>query len=555
MKFNGVKYIYLQRVAGITPVDDADFATKEYVDDAIVAGGGYTDEQAQDAVGNILAATATITPVYSDATPDITFNINDNSVTFAKLQNLATDKLLGRDTAGSGDPEEISVGGGLEFTGAAAIQRSALTGDVTASAGSNTTTIPSDTVTFAKLQNIATDRLIGRDTAASGDPEEISVGGGLEFTGAGGIQRSALTGDVTASAGSGSTTIPSGTVTFAKMQTIATDRLLGRDTAASGAVEEISVGGGLEFTGSTGIQRSALTGDVTASAGSNTTTIPSDTVTFAKLQNIGTDRLIGRDTALSGDPEEISVGGGLEFSGAGGIQRSALTGDVTASAASNATSIAAAAVTLAKMANLAQDQFIGRTTASTGVPETATITAAARSVLDDTTTDNMLATLGGGTPTGTGVLVRASTPTLTTPVIGAATGTSLSVSDSVTADRYINNNGTFAYSATPTLDLSDKLNWFMTGAMTGNMAVTLSNGSDGYNGIIGVLQDGTGNRLFSLTASGRTVIMDGEIGASFNTTTFKTLNRPALIGYEYVTINSVAYVVLSLLSTKASAFT
>ncbi len=52
-------------------------------------------------------------------------------------------------------------------------------------------------------------------------------------------------------------------------------------------------------------------------------------------------------------------------------------------------------VTLAKMANLAQDQFIGRTTASTGVPQTATITAAARTVLDDATIGAMLTTLGG----------------------------------------------------------------------------------------------------------------------------------------------------------------
>lgn len=69
-----------------------------------------------------------------------------------------------------------------------------------------------DSVTFAKMQNIATDRLIGRDTASTGDPEEITVGGGLEFTGSGGIQRSALTGDVTASAGSGVTTIAANAV-------------------------------------------------------------------------------------------------------------------------------------------------------------------------------------------------------------------------------------------------------------------------------------------------------------------------------------------------------
>jgi hypothetical protein len=82
-----------------------------------------------------------------------------------------------------------------------------------------------------------------------------------------------------------------------------------------------------------------------------------------------------------------------------------LTGDVTTTQGAVATTIANAAVTLAKMANLAQDQFIGRTTASTGVPETATITASARTVLDDTTTGAMLTTLGalplaGGTMSG-----------------------------------------------------------------------------------------------------------------------------------------------------------
>ena len=74
-----------------------------------------------------------------------------------------------------------------------------------------------------------------------------------------------------------------------------------------------------------------------------------------------------------------------------------------------------AAVTLAKMANLAQDQFIGRVTASTGVPETATITAAARTVLDDTTVAAMVNTLGGASSTGTGGLVRATSPAITTP--------------------------------------------------------------------------------------------------------------------------------------------
>jgi hypothetical protein len=75
-----------------------------------------------------------------------------------------------------------------------------------------------------------------------------------------------------------------------------------------------------------------------------------------------------------------------------------------------------AAVTLAKMANLAQDQFIGRTTASTGVPETATITAAARTVLDDTTVSAMVDTLGGASATGTGGIVRSAAPTVSNQI-------------------------------------------------------------------------------------------------------------------------------------------
>lgn len=250
-------------------------------------------------------------------------------------------------------------------------------------------------------------------------------------------------GDITVSSSGTVWTVDNDAITYAKIQNVsATDRLLGRDTAAAGDIEEITVGGGLEFTGSTGIQRSALTGDVTAAAGSNSTTIANDAVTtakilnsnvtLAKIANIATDRLLGRDTAASGVVEELTVGGGVEFTTSGGIQRSALTGDVTATAGSNSTTIANNAVTtakildanvtLAKIANLAQDQFIGRTTASTGVPETATITAAARTVLDDTTVANMVDTLGGAASSGTGGIARVDSPVFTTPNIGTATG-------------------------------------------------------------------------------------------------------------------------------------
>ena len=88
---------------------------------------------------------------------------------------LASDTILGRDTAGTGAVEEITVSGGLEFTGSGGIQRSALTGDVTASAGSGTTTIANDAVTYAKMQNASTsDVVLGRASAGTGNIEEIA---------------------------------------------------------------------------------------------------------------------------------------------------------------------------------------------------------------------------------------------------------------------------------------------------------------------------------------------------------------------------------------------
>lgn len=92
------------------------------------------------------------------------------------------------------------------------------------------------------------------------------------------------------------------------------------------ASRTLTINGDTTLSGTnTGDQTITLTSDVTGSgSGSFATTIANDAVTFAKMQNIATDRLIGRDTASSGDPEEIALAGSLVFTGSQTIQ---LSGD------------------------------------------------------------------------------------------------------------------------------------------------------------------------------------------------------------------------------------
>jgi hypothetical protein len=98
-------------------------------------------------------------------------------------------------------------------------------------------------------------------------------------------------------------------------------------------------------SGSNGVGIVTLTGDITGSGtGTVSSTIANNAVSLGKMAQVATDRLFGRDTVGTGDVEALTVGGGIEFTGTGGIQTSAFTGNVTKAAGGTATTIANAVV-------------------------------------------------------------------------------------------------------------------------------------------------------------------------------------------------------------------
>ena len=237
--------------------------------------------------------------------------------------------------------------------------------------------------------------------------------------------------------------------------------------------------------------------------------VPDDAITFAKMQNIATDRLIGRDTASSGNPEEISVGGGVEFSGSTGIQRSALTGDVTASAGSNATALANGVV---KANHLATSTPAFGLTAPINLGLAVSAAASALTIA--------LKGVDGTDPSSTNpVVVPFRSPT-------AATGTPVVRSQTAAMSLVLSSGSTL-------------------GAATGRLRIWIVLFDDAGTLRLGAINCSTSTQIYTLTEALASSTAEGAAGAAdtagvFYTTTAVSTKAYRVIGYAEWTSSMTA---------------
>lgn len=282
----------------------------------------------------------------------------------------------------------------------------------------------------------------------------------------------------------------------------------------------------------TGDQTISLTGDVTGSGtGSFAATIGAGVVTNAKLATVATATFKGRTTAGTGAPEDLSVAqatallnvmvGDAGSGGTKGLVPAPASGDAAKFLRGDGTWVANASGTVTTVSVVTANGFAG-TVATDSTTPAITLTTSVTGILQGNGT-----AISAASTTGSGAVVLATSPTLTTPVLGVASATSINkvaiTAPATSATLTIADGKTFTVSNTLTF----------TGTDTSSVAF-------GTGGTV-AYQGGTLAQFASTTSAQLAALMSDETGSgALVFATSPSLVTPTLGVASATSINKVA---------------
>lgn len=217
------------------------------------------------AVNTVLAGNGTGTSGWAQVA---TAMVTDAAITYAKIQNVTSGRLLGRSTAGAGAVEEITIGSGLTLSAGTLSASGGGSGTVTnvsvttangiSGTVTNATTTPAITLTLGAITPSTVNGLTltagatGWTIAGGTTSKTLTLSNTLTLAGTDGSTLNVGAGGTlgTAAFTASSAYAAAGAVTSSGL-TMATARLLGRSTASTGAIEEITIGSGLTLSAGT----------------------------------------------------------------------------------------------------------------------------------------------------------------------------------------------------------------------------------------------------------------------------------------------------------------
>jgi hypothetical protein len=402
---------------------------------------------------------------------------------------LATARLVGRTTAGTGAPEEISIGANLTLSGGVL--------SATGGGGGGDALVANPLSQFAATTSA---QLAGVITNETGTGSLVFATSPTLVTPVLGTPSSGTLTNCTGLPGAATT----GAYTAAGL-TLSTARLLGRSTAGTGAAEEITLGTNLSFTGTT----------LNAAGGGS--------YSFAATQ-----RIYGRNTAGAGAGEEVTLSQVLDW--ASSTQGSLIFRGASTWAALGPGTVGQVLQSGGAGANPSWITASGGGNAQTANPLSqfaATTSAQLAGVMSD--------------ETGTGALVFATSPTLVTPALGTPSSGTLTSCTGLPVSTGVSGLGTgvATFLATPSsanlrAALTDEVGtgsaYFVGGALGTPASGTLTS-CTGLPISTGVSGLGTGVATFLATPSSANLaaaITDETGTGSLVLATSPTLVTPAL---------------------------